>query len=139
MNKKMFLIALKNVVWLVLGVLPVFFVLLWLQTLIVGMQESRELVSVLQAGVFFYLSIVIPVLIGGVVHQILLVAVSKVWAEITEVWFRIVALLISPLIPVAVWLSWGGEAKHLLPFTIPMILVLIVYVFLMRKPVEMDK
>lgn len=121
----------KNLAILVFIVMPLFFLMGWLYALI----SNTDFRYIIETGIVYYLYNVVPVIIGGAIHQLILVTLPKDW---TEVKFRIIALLSSPLIPIAIWIAWGGEAKNLIPFAVPIILVLIVYVFLMRKPVTSD-
>lgn len=42
--------------------------------------------------------------------------------------------LTTPVIPFAVLLAWGGSARAFLPFTVPLLIALLVYALLVRFP-----
>lgn len=123
--------ALMNLLLLALVATPIFFFLVWAQGLITGAEGSTEVGYVLTTGAVYYLNNLIPILIGGLVHQIVWVCLPQGWSSSKT---RAVALVLAPVIPVAVWVAWGGPARSLLHFVVPMALALLVYVFLMRTP-----
>lgn len=129
MNKATLLTALKNLGWLVLVALPVFFLLVWLQALVGRAEGSRDLGYALETGGFYYLASVLYVLLGGLVHQVLVFLLP---ASSSPPRRRVIALLLTPVVPLA--LVPGGGLGTLLEFLIPTVLALATYGVLMRIP-----
>ena len=130
MNRETLLIALKNLGWLALVMLPMFFVLTWVQALIAGAEGSRDLGYVVEAGGFYYLTYVLWVLLGGLVHQILVFLLPGSWGRAQR---RVVAILLTPVIPVLVILV-GEQPATVTGFLIPLILALAIYGLLIHLP-----
>jgi hypothetical protein len=121
----------KNLALLALVAMPLFFVLTWIQGLLGQAARATDLGYVAETGGVYYLSNLIPVLVGGLIHQIFWLVLPRTWPSARR---RIVALLLAPVIPVAVLLAWGGSAGSLLYFAVPMLVTLVVYVLLIRLP-----
>jgi len=130
MNREVLGTALKNLALLALVAMPLFFVLVWLQALLRSATGARDLGYVLETGGVYYLTNLVPVLVGGAVHQILWILLPRQWPNARR---KAVALVLTPVIPLAVLLSWGGPAESLMRFTVPMVLALGIYVLLMRQ------
>lgn len=131
MNGEVLKAALKNLTLLALVAMPMFFLLVWIQALLGRATGATDLGYVIETGGVYYLTNLIPVLVGGLVHQAIWLALPGEWSKLVR---RIVALLLTPLIPIAVLISWGGPAGSLTTFAIPMVLALAVYILLMRSP-----
>lgn len=132
MNKKMLIIALKNVAWLVLVALPAFFLLVWVQALIGGAYGSRNLGYALETGAFYYLGSVLYVGFGGVVYQTLLLFLPAFWSRLVA---RIVAVLLTSVIPI-LFIFLGERVQTITEFLIPIILTLGMYGLLIKLPGE---
>lgn len=131
MSRQVLNTALTNLVLLVLVAMPLFFLLVWIQSLLGQVAGATDVGYVIETGGVYYLTNLLPVLVGGLVHQAVWLALPGEWLKIVR---RIVALLFTPLIPIVVLLSWGGPAESLAALSVPMVLALAVYVFLMRSP-----
>lgn len=130
MNRNTMTTALKNLALLALVAMPLFFLLVWIEALLGNAMGARDRSYVLETGGVYYLTNVLPVLVGGAVHQALWLALPRKWTAGRR---KAVALLLTPVIPLAVLVSWGGPAESLLRFAIPMVLALTTYVLLMRQ------
>lgn len=130
MNWNSLTTALKNLALLVFLAMPLFFLFVWIQALLRNGTAARDLGYVLETGGVYYLTNLLPVLIGGAVHQVFWLALPRKWPDGGR---KAVALLLTPVIPLAIWILWGGPAGSLLSFAVPMILALITYVFMMRQ------
>ncbi|MAO63621.1 MAG: hypothetical protein CL666_01340 [Balneola sp.] len=133
MRRIVWIKVLKNLVLLALVVLPIFFVFVWIQSLLQQATGATEIAYVMETGGVYYLSNVIPVLVGGLIHQLLLTFLPR---ELESTKYRIVAFFLTLIIPMVVWLLWGGPVKSFLLFAVPMILALGVYALLIRIPVK---
>ena len=91
--------ALKNLGWLVVVALPLFFLLTWVQALVAGAEGSRDLGYVLETGAVYYLTNLPPVLVGGVIHQVIWLVLPRAWPRTRRM---IMALVVAPLIPITV-------------------------------------
>lgn len=131
MNKTALSTVIRNLALLALVVLPLFFVLVWAQALFARAADATNLGYVLETGSVYYLTNVVPVLLGGLIHQVIWLLLPNAWPGRRR---RMVALLLAPVIPMAVLVSWGGPAGSLLSFAVPMALALAVHVLLMRGP-----
>lgn len=131
MNKSAVTTVVKNLALLALVAMPLFFALTWIQGLVGRAAGATDLGYVAEAGGVYYLSNLIPVLVGGLIHQVFWLVLPRAWPITRR---RIMALLLAPLIPVAVLLAWGGSAEGLLNFAVPMLVTLVVYVLLIRLP-----
>ncbi|MDX2207389.1 MAG: hypothetical protein SFU57_07080 [Gemmatimonadales bacterium] len=120
----------KNMGRLALVALPVFFLLVWVQALLGGAARGRDLGYILETGGFYYLASVLYVLLGGLVHQLLVLCLLRTGFRRARP--RVVALLLSPVIPLA--LSLGGGLRTVQEFLIPTSVALAIYVFLMKLP-----
>lgn len=131
MNRRSTATVLQNLTLLALVAMPSFFVLVWIQALLTAGTRATDLGDVIETGGFYYLANLLPVLVGGVVHQITWLALSQAWPTAKR---RIVALLLAPVIPVTLLLFWGGRVVDLLYFGVPMFVALGVYVLLLKIP-----
>lgn len=131
MNKSALTTALKNLALLALVVMPLFFVLVWVQALLGRATGATDLGYVAETGGVYYLTNVAPVLLGGIIHQVIWLVLPNEWPSARR---RAVAFLTAPVIPIAALLSWGGPASSFLPFAVPMLLAFAVYVLLLRGP-----
>ncbi len=112
-----------NLALLLMGILPLFFLLAWLQVTLQGGQGSREPAYMLETGTFYYVSFIGPVAIGGVLYQILLIVLQATSHRPVR---RGLAVLLTPIIPASVVLL-GQPAYVLLWFALPLAASLIVY------------
>lgn len=133
MKKITWIKVLKNLALLAFVVTPVFFVLVWIQALFQQASGVTDLGYVLETGGVYYLSNLIPVLVGGIIHQLLLLVLPGEW---TNTRIRSIAFLLAFVIPITVWLSWGGPVSSFLNFAVPMSLALVIYVLLIRIPLS---
>jgi hypothetical protein len=122
--------VLRNLALLGLGALPLFFVLVWFQSLVGGGDESRRFGYVLETGGFYYLTYVVYVLLGGLAHQALLLLLP---ASLGPSVRRIAAVLLTVVIPL-VLIVMGERLTTITDFAIPLIVSLGVYGFLTRFP-----
>lgn len=129
MSRTILRTVLKNLALLALVAMPLFFVLVWVQVLLGRAAGATDLGSVMETGGVYYLTNLAPVLLAGLIHQVMWLVLPKDWPNAIR---RVVALLLASVIPIAVVVSWGGPARSLLNFAVPMIVALAVYVFLMR-------
>ena len=130
MTKTVLLTGLKNLGWLGLVAFPAYFLLVWIQVLINGAEGSRDLGYALETGGFYYLAYVMYVLLGGLVHQILLLFLPRSWSPSQR---RGAAVLLTPVIPLLMILL-GESAQTIAEFLIPIILTLVIYGLLIRLP-----
>ena len=103
--------VLMNLALLALVATPVFFLLVWIQGLTTGAEGSGDFGYVVTTGAVYYLNNIIPILVGGLVHQVIWVSLPEGWSSSRA---KLVALLVSPVIPLAVWIAWGGPVWSLL-------------------------
>jgi hypothetical protein len=122
-------IILKNIAILLFAIFPLFFFFLWMINFFLGV--DLDLKYVLETGLVYYLYNTIPLLVGGVIHQIIIYILNRIWPNIS---FRVFALIFTPVIPITVFLLWGGPFSSIKIVASPLILSLFVYVFLMRSP-----
>jgi hypothetical protein len=104
--------ALQNLAILVFGALPLTIALVWLETLIApldwmkGIDGGGSVGDYVVGFLFWMIVLVIPVLVGGVVHQLLIALVPASWSPAQR---RLAILLTSPVILAAlVPLSTGN-------------------------------
>ncbi|HEX8361044.1 MAG TPA: hypothetical protein VF613_13095 [Longimicrobium sp.] len=93
--------AFRNLAILVFGALPLVIALVWLETLIAPLDWMKGIDSQGSTGdyavalLFWMLVLVIPVLMGGVIHQLLIGLIPNSWAPAQQ---RLAILLTSPVI-----------------------------------------
>jgi hypothetical protein len=121
---------LKNIGWLILVALPCFFLLVWTQALIGDAEGSQNISYSLETGIFYYLGSVLYVVLGGLVHQVLLLFLPNTWNQFK---LRVIALLLTPVIPLLLILM-GERTQTITDFLIPVILALGVYGLLISLP-----
>ena len=131
MNRTTLVVVAKNMMLLAALALPLFFALVWLQALFNRGEGATDVGGAVEAGGVYYLANVVPVTLGGLIHQVLWVLLPRGWSQARR---RIVAFASSPLIPLAVLLSWGGSAAHLMGLAMPMVLALAAYALVLRLP-----
>ena len=132
MNRQMMVIGIRNLVLLVVIVMPLFFMLVWLQTLSQGTTGGKDVRYVLETGGVYYLNNVLPVLAGGVLHQAIWFALPQDWPVGRR---RLIAFSLALIIPLSVVVAWGGPASNLVAFVVPIVLSTTLYVLLM-KPLD---
>ncbi len=130
MNRETIMLILRNLAVLALAVFPLCFLLAWLQGLITGMPDTHRIGYMLETGAFYFFSYLGPVLLGGVVHQAMLLMLPRGWPAVRR---RLVGALLSVVIPGTVVLL--GQPPDVLAWLIlPMVLALVVYALLLRLP-----
>ncbi len=96
MNKTILTTALENLALLVLVAMPLFFALLWVRALVAGVEGATDLGGVAEMGVFSYLAIVVPVLVGGLIHHVIWFVLPMAWPGARR---RLVALFLAAVYP----------------------------------------
>lgn len=133
-------VALRNLAILVFGALPLGIALVWLESLIVpldwmeGVERGGSVGEYATGLLFWLLVLLIPVLLGGIVHQLLVGLIPASWAPIQR---RLAILLTSPVILVMLVLLSTGSPELLLSWRglIPIGIALLFYGML-AKPLS---
>lgn len=128
--KPTWLTLLKNLALLALIASPIFFLLAWIRDLIHGVDWSQDLGYALGTVGFFYLVSIVWVLLGGLVHQLLLIVLPSTWPPRQR---RIVAVASTPIIPL-VLILFGGPVWTVSSYWLPAVISLVVYAMLIRLP-----
>lgn len=95
-----------------------------------GADWSRDLGYALGTVGFFYLVSLVWVLLGGLVHQLLLIILPRTWPAR---WRRLVAVASTPIIPL-VLILFGGSVWAVPSYWLPAVISLVVYALLIRLP-----
>lgn len=128
--RPIWLTLLKNLALLALIALPLFFLLAWIGDLIRGADWSRDSGYALGTVALFYLVSIVWVLLGGLVHQLVLIILPRTWSAR---WRRLVAVASTPIIP-AVLLLFGGAVWAVPSYSLPALISMVVYALLIRLP-----
>jgi hypothetical protein len=128
MNSQVKLVA-RNLIALGLVAFPLFFLAVWARALIVGTPYAQNLAYVVGNGIFYYLAYLLPLLAGGMIHQLVLLSYVKKGGGTR----RAFAILMSPVVLLAISAA-GQPLNQLRPFTIPIVLSLLVYSLLIQLP-----
>ncbi len=135
MNRMALVVAAKNMTLLIALALPVFFAMVWLQAFVRQVAGAADVGYAIETGGVYYVANVVPVLAGGLVHQLLWLLFPRDWSRTRR---RLAAFVCAPVIPLAVLFSWGGSGARLLPYVVPMILALALYVIMIRSPTSAE-
>jgi hypothetical protein len=130
MNRDLLRTALWNLGLLILGILPLFLLLAWLQAVVQGAQGGREPSYMLETGAFYYITFVGPVALGGALHQLILALLPTTVARSTH---RALAVVLTAVIPLVIVLL-GQPADVVLWFAAPLSVSLLVYGLALRLP-----
>lgn len=119
-----------NLLILLLGALPLTFLLIWVGNLILGYYAEVNIVNAIASGYLYTVVYLLPVALGGIVHQALVYALPRSWTPSTH---RVAAVALTAVIPLTL-LALGQPAEVVGWFAVPMGLSLLAYGLLMRLP-----
>lgn len=130
MSKSVIKTAIWNLALLAIAIVPLVFVLIWIQALVTGSSGARSVDYVLETGGFYYLVYIGGVLAGGLAHQVLLVVLTRTLSGLR---LRILAAVLAATVPLGV-IVLGERPGTLLEFALPVLLGLVVYALALRLP-----
>jgi hypothetical protein len=119
-----------NLLLLLLGMLPLVFLLIWIGNLMLGRYEDVNVVNAIASGFTYAVVYFLPVLVGGLAHQVLLAALPRSWSLRAR---RGAAVVLTIVVPV-VLLLFGQPVDVLGWFAVPVGVALLAYGLLMRLP-----
>lgn len=124
--------AVVNLLILLLGALPLTFLLIWVGNLILGYYAEVNVVNAIASGYSYTVVYLLPVALGGIIHQALVCALPRSWTPLAH---RVGAVALTAVIPLTL-LVLGQPVEVVGWFAVPIGLSLLVYGLLMRLPVN---
>jgi hypothetical protein len=119
-----------NLLLLAAGVVPAWIILMGVLALLIDGAQGGDLHL---AALFYFIVLIIPVLLGGMVHQLLLLAIPRHWPALRK---RLIGVAISGItIPSALLLTGTDPQLLAAPLVwVPLVAVLLAYGWILRLP-----
>jgi hypothetical protein len=132
-NKKTIALIVRNLAILVGVVLPICLLLIWVALILTGGYGEWKDGPNLQAGLYWFILSVFPLLIAGLLHQLIVLFLPQTWDCRRR---RRLGLALIPMIPLSL-AAFGSFLIILVPpVTVAVTLGFIVYGFFLKFPTD---
>jgi hypothetical protein len=129
MSRTLLVIA-RNLLLLAVAIIPLWFIIAWLSGLLWA--NSGRTYDTMHAFLVGYAFIIIPVLVAGLVQQVLFTAGVAVRPTLRRRWFAVVTVVIMPLIIALISAPFGVQFST--RFAAATLIALIVFAHSMQMP-----
>lgn len=123
-------IIFENLLKLALIAYPLFYLFIWFQSLLLGVDGSKEILYALETGAFYYIGSILYLLLSGIIYNSLLFLIPNSLNQITS---RMIAIILTSIIP-ALLILFGERALTIVGFIIPLVISLFIYGIIVSIP-----